>query len=464
MKRIRFGLVILCLLLPFSAFSQLERLTGIWQGRMAVGSDSLSLVLVVERSGDTLRVVLDSPDQYVTDIAVDQCTFERDTLRFSVRSLGASYTGRYDGERIRGRFTQYGRKLKLNLSPASERKLFLRPQEPQPPYPYHEMELSFPYEAGLPPINGTLTLPMEGKPKSVAILLTGSGLQDRDESLCGHKPFKVLADHLTRAGFAVFRYDDPPYSTFIKQTTFDFAQQARVVFDTLSARPELMGSPVGFIGHSEGGMVAWIAAAAEKHTAFVVSLAGMGTPISEILLYQNRAIGEQMELPEAQLKSNDYLNSSLYAIVEKSKTAEQAGKRIDAFFKKYTQKMTAEQRKEAHLTDLEVAAIRAQLTGPWMFTLFHIRPADYLREVRCPVLAVNGGRDIQVEAGANLAAIKAGLLKSPSVTCCTFPAMNHLLQECETGAVGEYGDIEQTMSPQVLEAVTEWLDKVMQSR
>lgn len=457
MKKGLFLILLLGLLLPFSAFAQLEKLTGIWQGRMAVGADSLSLVMVVERSGDTLRVVLDSPDQYVTDIDVDQCTFVNDTLRFSVRSLGASYTGRYDGERIRGRFTQYGRKLKLNLSPASERKLFLRPQEPQPPYPYREVELSFPYEAGLPPINGTLTLPMEGKPKAVAILLTGSGRQDRDESLCGHKPFKVLADHLTRAGYAVFRYDDSPYSTFAKQTTFDFARQARVAFDTLSARPELAGSPVGFVGHSEGGMVAWIAAAAEARTAFVVSLAGMGTPISEILLYQNRAIGEQMELPEAQLKSNDYLNSSLYAIVEKSKTAEQAGKRIDVFFKKYTQKMTDEQRKEAHLTDLEVATIRAQLTGTWMFTLFHIQPADYLKEVRCPVLAVNGGRDIQVEAAANLAAIKAGLQKSPSVTCRTFPAMNHLLQECETGAVGEYGDIEQTMSPQVLEAVTEWL-------
>lgn len=464
MKKLLFCVLALMYLFPLTSFGQMEALKGIWQGRMAVGGDSLTLVLVVEKQGDSLNVILDSPDQYVTDIAVDQCTFERDTLRFSVRGLGASYTGRYDGERIRGRFTQYGRKMKLNLSPASERKLFLRPQEPQPPYPYREVELSFPYEAGLPPINGTLTLPTEGKPKAVAILLTGSGRQDRDESLCGHKPFKVLADHLTRAGFAVFRYDDPPYTTFAKQTTFDFARHARVAFDTLSLRPELTGIPVGFIGHSEGGMVAWIAAAAEKRTAFVVSLAGMGTSISEILLYQNRAIGEQMGLPEAQLKSNDYLNSSLYTIVEKSKTVEQAGKRIDVFFKKYTQKMTDEQRKEAHLTELEVATIRAQLTGPWMFTLFHIRPADYLKEVCCPVLAVNGGRDIQVEAGANLDGIKAGLLKSPSVTCRTFPAMNHLLQECETGAVGEYGDIEQTMSPQVLEAVTEWLNKVLQTR
>ena len=451
-------------LLPFSSVAQMEALTGIWQGRMPVGGDSLTLVLVVEEQGDSLNVVLDSPDQYVTDIKVDACSFVNDTLRFSVRDLNASYVGRYDGQRIKGRFTQYGRKMKLNLSPTSERKLFLRPQEPLPPYPYREVELSFPYDIALPPINGTLTLPMEGKPKAVAVLLTGSGLQDRDESLCGHKPFKVLADHLTRAGFAVFRYDDPPYSTFTKQTTFDFAQQARVVFDTLSTRPELMGAPVGFIGHSEGGMVAWIAAAAEKRTAFVVSLAGMGTPISEILLYQNRAIGEQMELPEAQLKSNDYLNSSLYAIVEKSKTAEQADKRIDAFFKKYTQKMTAEQRKEAHLTDLEVAAIRAQLTSPWMFTLFHIRPADYLKKVQCPVLALNGDRDLQVEAASNLAGIKAGLLKSPSVTCRALQGLNHLMQECEAGTVEEYGAIEQTMSPQVLEMMRGWLEKVTQSR
>ncbi|MBP5401307.1 MAG: alpha/beta hydrolase [Bacteroidales bacterium] len=437
---------------------------GIWQGKMAVGADSLSLVMVVERSGDTLRVVLDSPDQYVTDIAVDRCTFVNDTLRFSVRSLGASYTGRYDGDRIRGRFTQYGRKMKLNLSPASERKLFLRPQEPQPPYPYREVELSFPYEAGLPPINGTLTLPTEGKPKAVAVLLTGSGRQDRDETIFRHKPFKVIADYLTRRGFAVFRYDDPPYSTFAKQTTFDFARQAQVVFDTLSARPELAGVPVGFLGHSEGGMVAWIAAAAQPKTAFVISLAGVGTPISEILLYQTHVLGVASGLSDAQIRSNDQLNRSVYGIVEKSKTPEDAVKKLDVFFKKYTRKMSPEQRMALHLTDVEIAGICSQATSQWLFTLFHTRPADYLNQVQCPVLALNGDRDLQVEAAANLAGIKAGLLKSPSVTCHTLPELNHLMQECETGTVEEYGTIEQTMSPRVLEAVTEWLDKVIQSR
>lgn len=440
----------------------MEALVGLWEGEMAVGGDSLKLVMCVEQQDDTLRVVLDSPDQYVTDIPVDHCSYERDTLRFSVRSIGASYVGRYDGHGLKGRFTQYGRKFKLSLYPTTERRLFLRPQEPKPPYPYQEIELAFPYEVALPPISGTLTMPNGGNAKAVAILLSGSGRQDRDESICAHKPFKVLADHLTRAGYAVFRYDDPPYSTFVKQTTFDFARQARVVFDTLSARPEFTDLPVGFIGHSEGGMVAWIAAAETPAPDFVISLAGMGTTISEILLYQNNAIGEKSGLTSEQLVSNDKLNRSLYQIVEKSKSPESLGKKLDAFFKSYTSSMTNEQRKELHLTDIETAAIRAQLTSPWMFTLFHIRPDDYLRKVRCPVLALNGDRDIQVEASANLSAIEAGLKKCPSVTCQKMEGLNHLFQECETGTVEEYGAIEQTMSPQVLEFITQWLNSIIQ--
>ena len=183
MKKIRFGILLLWLLLPFSSFAQMETLAGLWKGRMSVGGDSLTLVLVVERQGDSLNVGLDSPDQYVTDIKVDECSFVNDTLRFSVRDLNASYVGRYDGERIKGRFTQYGRRVKLNLSPATERRLFPRPQEPQPPYPYREVELSFPYDVALPPINGTLTLPTDAAPAAVVILLTGSGRQDRDETI-----------------------------------------------------------------------------------------------------------------------------------------------------------------------------------------------------------------------------------------------------------------------------------------
>ena len=458
MKKISFFVLVVMCMMPFAVLAQMEALTGLWQGRMAVGGDSLSLVLVVERQGDSLNVVLDSPDQFVTDIKVDECSFVNDTLRFSVRDLNAAYVGRYDGQRIRGRFTQYGRKMKLTLSPASERKLFPRPQEPQPPYPYREVELSFPYDDALPPINGTLTLPTDAAPKAAVILITGSGRQDRDETIFRHKPFKVIADYFTRAGYAVFRYDDPPYSTFDKQTTFDFARQAQVAFDTLSARPELAGVPVGFLGHSEGGMVAWIAAAVQPKTAFVISLAGVGTPISEILLYQTHVLGVASGLSDAQIRSNDRLNRSVYSIVEKSKTQEAAVKNLNAFFKKYTKKMTMEQRVSMHLTDLEIAGICAQATSRWLFTLFHTNPADYMKEVQCPVLALNGSRDLQVEAESNLAGIKAGLLKSPSVTCRTLPGLNHLLQECETGTVEEYGAIDQTMSPQVLEMMGEWLD------
>ena len=205
-------------------------------------------------------------------------------------------------------------------------------------------------------------------------------------------------------------------------------------------------------------MVAWIAAAAQPKTAFVISLAGVGTPISEILLYQTHVLGVASGLSDAQIRSNDQLNSSVYSIVEKSKTQEDAVKKLGVFFKKYTKKMTQEQRVAMHLTDLEIAGICSQATSQWLFTLFHTRPADYMKQVQCPVLALNGDRDLQVEAATNLAGIKAGLLKSPSVTCHTLPELNHLMQECETGTVEEYGTIEQTMSPRVLEMMGKWLE------
>ncbi len=434
-------------------------LSGIWQGKLPVTKDSLTIVLFVENRGDSVYAVLDSPDQYKTDMAMDSYSFVNDTLRFTVKSLSVDFVGRMEKGEIKGRFTQYGRRSKLTLRPASERKLFPRPDEPVPPFPYQSLDLNFPYDTALPPINGTLTFPSDRRPKAALILISGSGRQDRNEEVCAHKPFLVIADFLTRAGYAVFRYDDPPYATFAKQTSYDFARQAQVVFDTLSSRKELASAPIGLVGHSEGGLIAWMVAAENPRVACVVSLAGMGVHISDILLYQTQALSRQLQISDYQIESNNYVNKSIYDIVKKSKSVAQADKKLQNFFDGYVKKMTPEQRKEFHYTDFEIAMMKQQVLSPWFYTLFHIKPADFMQKVRCPVLALNGSLDMQVSADENLTAMKASLKNTPSVTCQTLPGLNHLFQECKTGAVSEYGDIEQTIAPSALKAIETWLNE-----
>lgn len=445
-----------CALLPAQTASP----QGVWKGYLHLGTDSLALVLVFDSQDDSLTAVLDSPDQYVTDIPTTSFSLRGDTLSFAVASLGASFRGVWRGDSITGKFRQNGRRFSLVLRPTTHRQLFPRPQEPQEPFPYTQQELTFPYNERID-ISGTLTLPASGAPKAAIVLVSGSGWQDRDETIMAHKPFKLLADYLTRHGYAVFRYDDAPPAAFQKMNTLDFAEQVKVVVDTLRQETVLQGCPIGLLGHSEGGMVAWIVAAERHDLDFVISMAGMGTTLREVLLYQAAENAIQNHFSAEMLRASLLISDETYALVERAKDAPTAARKVSESLHARAAQLTDEERIALNLTDEGIMLSTQTLASNWLFTLMHLKPAQYLKKVTCPVLALNGELDKQVDAVENVYAIRDGLKRCPDFTPCILPGLNHLFQECETGYVDEYGLIEQTLSPAFLEQVGKWLDERM---
>ena len=445
-----------CALLPAQTTSP----QGMWKGCLHLGNDSLAVVLVLDNHDDTITAVLDSPEQYVTDIPVTELSLRSDTLTFAAASVGASFRGVWRGDSITGKFRQNGRRFSLVLRPTTHRQLFPRPQEPQEPFPYTHQELTFPYNERID-INGTLTLPASGAPKAAIVLVSGSGWQDRDETIMAHKPFKLLADYLTRLGYAVFRYDDAPPAAFQKMNTLDFAEQVKVIVDTLRQETVLQGCPIGLLGHSEGGMVAWMVAAERHDLDFVISMAGMGTTLREVLLYQAAENAIQNHFSAEMLRASLMISDETYALVERAKDAPTAARKVSDYLHARAAQLTDEERIALNLTDEGILISTQTLASNWLFTLMHLKPAQYLKKVTCPVLALNGELDKQVDAVENVYAIRDGLKRCPDFTPCILPGLNHLFQECETGYVDEYGLIEQTLSPAFLEQVGKWLDERM---
>ncbi len=438
-----------------------QNLAGYWQGMLHVtGKDSLTIGMFVRQQGDTLNIVLDSPDQYALDIPVDGIGFADSILSWKVPSINASFAGRLstDGQRIEGTFKQ-GRSLPLTLARGFERKVIHRPQTPQPPYPYREEEIRIKESRGrYDLISGTLTMPMQ-QPKALAVMISGSGWQDRDESLFGHKPFKVLADMLTRRGYAVFRYDDYPAAVFARSTTFDFADGVALIMDTLSRRIDLQGVPIGLLGHSEGSLVAEIAASRDRRVAFIVTLGGVAQTVPEVLLYQLRAIAEaEGTLTPEEIEHSVALSDALYRSFAKAGNAAQAANVLDKAWTCQQTRLTPEQQQRYGFTDERKRTAMQQMCSPWFFAFFRLQPKQYLKRVKCPVLAIGGDKDLQVDAKANNDLFAKYLPKNSRHRFVTVPDANHLLQPCKTGSPKEYGEIEETIIPAVLDTVADWLD------
>ncbi len=438
-----------------------QNIAGYWQGMLHVtNSDSLTIGMFVRQDGDTLNLVIDSPDQYAQDIPVDVINLVDSNLSWKASSINASFAGRLsaDGQRIEGTFKQ-GRSLPVTMCRGFERKVIRRPQTPQPPYPYREEEVRLKEPRGrYDLISGTLTMP-EQPPKALAILISGSGWQDRDESLFGHKPFKVLADMLTRRGYAVFRHDDYPAAVFARSTTYDFADGVARILDTLCRRPDLQGVPVGLLGHSEGSLVAEIAASRDRRVAFIISLGGVAQPVPEVLLYQLRAIAEaEGKYTPAEIDNSVALSAALYRAFAKAKTTTEAAKVLDEVWERQQQRLTPEEQQRYGFTDERKRTAVQQMCSPWFFAFFRLQPKQYLKKVKCPVLAIGGEKDLQVDAATNNVLFAKYLPKNSRHRFVAVPDANHLLQPCKTGSPKEYGEIEQTMMPSVLDTIADWLN------
>ena len=460
----RFFVTFLFYLLAFVASAQ--NISGYWQGVLHITkNDSLTIGMLVEMDGDSLRVIMDSPDQYYTDIATSSSMWEDSTLSWKVSDIGASFSGRLsaDGQSIIGIFKQ-GSKMDLTFERGHERKIIRRPQTPQSPYPYSEEEIRIKDKDNrYSLINGTLTLPA-GLPKALVILISGSGWQDRDESIMGHKPFLLIADHLTRQGYAVFRYDDFPRAVFAKSTTFDFADGVTLILDSLSHRADLKGIPMGLLGHSEGSMVAEIVAARDWRVAFVITLGGVAQKTTDVLLYQLRVISEaDSTLTPEEIDNSVNLSDQMYQALLKARNEKEAAKVLNQKWEQICRRLTPKEQERYGFTPQRKAAAIQQLVSPWFYTFIHFDPKPYIKKMQCPVMAIGGEKDLQVDVIANNALFAQYLKKNPYHRFISIQRANHLLQPCESGSPNEYGEIEETMKQEVLDLITSWLKEILNS-
>lgn len=453
-------LVCLLLLLPLGGAAQGP--VGVWDGTLSVNAARLRLVFRIAASAEGYTATLDSPDQGVRGIPVDSVDFRDGALSLRIVPLDVSFRGNLLSEgMLLGEFTQSGQRTMLMLS---RRKAAARPQTPQPPFPYACREVRFPSRAEGVELAGTLTLPDSLPPRAAVVLVTGSGLQNRDEELFGHKPFLVIADRLTRSGIAVLRYDDRGFGLPKEEqqrllagaTTDDFALDALGAFDWLRAQPGLEGVPCGILGHSEGGTIAFLAAAADPDVAFVVSLAGGLIPGGRISLLQKRRLMEQQGL-------DPQLVDAACRLLERchEELGQTSQEELPARLPELKASLAADpgvQVLPVPLCENLLQVLDGAAASPWVCRFLTLDPSEAIRQAgNRPVLAVNGSLDSQVDPDENLAAIRQLLGDSGLLTVKEYPGLNHLLQPCETGDVSEYEAIEVTVSEEVLADLVAWL-------
>ncbi len=441
-------------------------LVGIWQGALKVGPVELRLVLEVAAPfPGQLTGTLVSLDQGGARMPTSAVTEKDGAVHVGVASIDGIFDGKLnaDNTELAGAWTQAGQPVPLVFKRVEKAPTLNRPQEPMPPFPYETQKVVFENVAAGIKLAGTFTAPSAPGPHPAVVLITGSGPQDRDEALMGHRPFLVLADHLTRQGIAVLRYDDRGFGKstgdFAKATNEDFVADALAAVAWLRTRVEVDAKRIGLIGHSEGGVVAPRAAAQSAEIAFIVLLAGVGVPMDELLVRQGTDIGRAMGVPADALSKSAELQRAAFRIVRTQSDIAAAEREVRELMKRSFAELTEPQRTAMGLSEAQVDAQLKMLMTLWFRELLAYDPAATLRRVKCPVLALNGERDLQVAAKENLGAIRDALAAGGNneVKTIELPGLNHLFQTCRTGAVSEYAQIEETFAPAALTLLSEWI-------
>ena len=404
-------LLLLTVLTGRAQVNPTSALVGSWSGQLVVGPMSLTLVLHLKQADGYVEVALDSPDQGAKNLSAAKEYLSDDSIAITLDYLNVTYTARLKNEKLDGTFTQNGISIPLVLSRGvAERK---RPQYPQPPYPYETEEVMFPNVTDYATLAGTLTWPVgyDKKQKPMVVLLvSGSGQQNRDEEVFDHKPFLVIADYLARQGIATLRYDDRDTGKSVggevkNATSEDFMRDAAAGLDYLRSRGVF--AKVGILGHSEGGLIAFMLGA-QKKTDFIVSFAGPGVQGDTLLAAQGNRILALADQP------------------------------ANLTVEKYRQQDEVRQ-------------------TPWLQWFIDYDPSENIRKTSCPVFALNGDRDCQVISSLNLEAIRRLLPPSKKNLIKEYPGLNHLFQHATTGLPSEYGQIEETISPEVLQDIAQWI-------
>lgn len=457
----KLGLILL--VLTVCASTSAQDITGQWNGILK--EMNLRLVVHITKTADGYSATLDSPDQGAKGIPINRTTFENDSLKLAATDLGIEYSGVLNNGTFDGTFTQGGFQIPLVLGREVIKKTTLnRPQEPKKPYSYYSEDIFFDNEEANLTLAGTLTLPKKEGEFPVVILISGSGPQDRNEELLGHKPFLVISDYLTRNGIGVLRFDDrgvgKSTGNFSTATSVDFATDVQSAITYLKSRQEVDASKIGLVGHSEGGVIAPMVAAKSDDVNFIVLLAGTGIRGDKLLLLQQELIGRTMGMSEMQLKKSKELSTVVFSMIVNATASQDFKTDVKNYITTELTKFSdAELPAGMSKDEASINAQVEQLTTPWMVYFLKHDPSAVLAQVKCSVLAVNGEKDLQVPPSENLTAIKSALEKGKNtkVTTIEFPGLNHLFQESITGAPSEYATIEQTFSPVALETISNWI-------
>ena len=442
---------------------------GLWKGALAVGGTELHLVFHVEgETADSLEVTLDSPDQGAFGLATANVAYLDRVFSFDLPVAGGTFRGVLsDPATLSGVWSQGGSSFPLVMRKVAGKTAGAsteasdgpnRPQTPVPPFPYGRDPVRFENRAAGLRLAGTLTLPPGEGPFPAVVLVTGSGPQDRDETLFGHKPFLVIADRLARAGVAALRYDDrgvgESEGVFGDATTRDLAADASAAVTFLASRSEVDPEAIGIVGHSEGGLIGPLVALENPRVSFLVLLAGPAVRGRELLLRQNRDLAVASGMPDSLVAAIDYANAALYDRVLAARDSSAIASGVHEALVALRGRFPPGEQAALGLTvDRESALIR-QLTSPWIREFLAYDPAETLKRLRLPVLALYGSKDLQVSAELDSTALRKACKAAEIVV---FPGLNHLFQHAQTGRVEEYGRIEETVAPEVLDRLETWI-------
>lgn len=439
------------------------RILGTWKGVLAVGAFRERMSLVIGRDstgglGGTIKMLDQAGVELPAAVAA-----HGDTLSFTIAAQHISYSGvmTTPGDSVRGTFVQGSNSIPLTFGRSTPESVSMgRPQDPKPPYPYNTKEVTVPSDSGVR-LAGTVVIPEGQGPFPAVVFVTGSGPQDRDEALLGHRPFLVIADYLARHGIASLRYDDRGFAkstgTFETATSADFAADAEAALHFLQRVPGIARDRVGIVGHSEGGLIGPMVAARTRDVAFLVMMAGPGMPGDSLSLLQFRRLASS-SVPSAQLDAQLDNNRRLFHAVSSARDSADAVARILAVKQEIIAALPENQRAAAASRFDQTLP---RLVNPWMRYFLRYDSRTALHNVHVPVLALGGTLDTQVPARENLSGIDAALKAAGNkdYRIVELPNLNHLFQTATNGSPSEYATIEETIAPQVLDLISSWINQ-----
>lgn len=468
-----FKIIIFLLLVYNNASSQ--NVSGNWQGNLHINDNEIPIVFHIKKDAfNKLSAVFDSPSQKAFGIACNDVKLKSDSDIISIQIISGFYAAKLiNKDSLDGVWHQGKGSLPLGLIRTSDTSSFIehkRPQTPLPPFPYLSIDTVYKNADNTMQYGATFTRPFSGNKFPTVILITGSGKQDRDENIFGHKPFAVIADYLTKNGIAVLRIDDrgmgKTSGDYETSTIADFAKDVETGIQYLKSRSDVDTKKIGLIGHSEGGIVAPLVAVGNKEVAFMILLAGSGVKGSEINDFQNIYPLQKTGTNKDVIKKFLVLHHKLRSISINSKNAIDYDSTVSKIFLDWKKNQSEETLKEL-IRNSDEETIRSlqynysSFKTPWWNFFLNYDPSIALQKLSVPVLALNGEKDVQIEPKSNLAAIESALKKSKSKNFKTMeiPGLNHLFQHCLRCTVDEYAELEETFAPEILKIMGDWLNK-----